>query len=315
MKVLVTGGSGRLGGYALRELLGAGHIVSSFGRREPLVSGARFIQGDIMEAEQLLQICPGHDAILHLAAVTGLGLVTPEQMMHGNIIGTLRVLEAAVAVGVAKVVFASSAAAAGITFAKNQIIPRYFPIDEEHPCEPQDEYGLSKLLGELTCKRYSDAYGIHTICLRLGNNWYVDREGAEVAVRSGGGTVRFASVEEMWTEYQLRRQDPERGKPPGPKVLWDVTDARDTGVACRLALENDEIVHDVFQILGNEVYTVQETAQLVARYYPKVPLKTPLHDHCSLWSHERAARMLNYRPQGWRNSDLESWLEERGDPI
>jgi len=233
-----------------------------------------------------------------------------------NVMGTVHVLEAALQAGIGKMVFASSGAAVGISFAKHELVPHYLPIDEEHPCEPQDEYGLSKLLGELTCRRYSDAVGMHTICLRMGNNWYVDREGAEVVIRSGSGTVRFRSVEELWTEYQQRRQNPEAGWPPGPKVLWDAVDARDTAVACRLAVENDEVVHGVFFIYGDKTYPITETPELIARFYPNVPLKSPLAGHASLVSHDKATRLLGYQTRyGWRESNFKAWLEASGDPF
>lgn len=315
MNVLVTGGSGKIGGYVLRELLNAGQTASSYSRTAPLVEGARFIQGDITDLAQLKKACPGHEAIVHLAAVPAPGRTTPVRLMAVNVMGTVNVLEAALQSGMAKVVFASSGAVTGLSFPERDIPPRYLPLDEDHPCEPQDEYGLSKLLGEFTCKRYSDAFGLHTICLRLGNNWYRDWEGAAVVVRSGGGTSRFHSVEELWTEYGRRQEDLEAGWPAGPRVFWDAVDARDTATAFRLALENDEIVHSVLMIYGDETYATMETRELVARYYPDVPLKAPLAGYAPLVSHERAALVLGYRPRHrWRESDFAAWLEGGRDP-
>ena len=197
MKILVTGGSGTIGGYVLRELLQAGHAVTSFSRTAPRIDGAGFIAGDIMDPDQLAHACQGQDAVIHLAAVPGPGRATPAQLLNVNVIGTVHVLEAAVQTGIGKVVFASSGAATGFSFQQQEIVPRYLPLDEEHPSEPQDEYGLSKLLAELTCKRYSDAFGIQTICLRINNNWYLERASAEVAVRSGW--AQQFTVEELWS--------------------------------------------------------------------------------------------------------------------
>ena len=148
MNVLVLGGSGRIGGYILRGLLRHGYIVSSYSRTAPLVEGVPFIQGDITNLDQLKEACHGQDAIIHLAAVPAPGWVPPEQLIRVNTLGTFNVLEAAFREGVGKVVFASSAAAMGFTFQRREVNPRYLPLDEEHPCEPQDEYGLSKLVGE-----------------------------------------------------------------------------------------------------------------------------------------------------------------------
>ena len=243
MKILVTGGSGTIGGYVLRELLPAGHSVTSFSRTAPRVEGADFVKGDIMEPAQLAAACHNQDAVIHLAAVPGPGRATPAQLLNVNVIGSVNVLEAAVQAGIGKVVFASSGAATGFSFQKQEFLPRYLPLDEEHPCEPQDEYGLSKLLAELTCKRYSDAFGIRTICLRINNNWYLERASAEVAVRSGW--AQQFTVEELWLQRYVKTIEDAEGDwptpgPPAPrKLLWAFTDARDAAHAFRLAVENE----------------------------------------------------------------------------
>lgn len=316
MNVLVTGGSGTVGGYVLRELLQAGHGVTCFSRTAPRVKGVRFTQGEITDADQIKKACPGHDAVIHLAAVPGPGRATLAQMLHVNLVATGLLLEAAVREGIGKVVFASSGAVSGFSFQKRDILPQYLPLDEQHPCEPHDEYGLSKLLAELTCKRYSDGFGLRTICLRINHNWYVDREGAQMAVRSGW--AQHLSVEELWSQrYQKCLQDADGDWPvPGPprprNLLWAVTDARDAAQAFRLAAENDVIQHDVFQVVGSETCSLTATDELVTRYFPDVPLTSPLHNFDSFVSHARATRMLGYQPNySWRNSDFALWLSER----
>lgn len=328
LKVLVTGGSGTIGGYVLRELLQAGHAVSSFSRTAPRVEGAGFVQGDIMQPDQLAEACRDHDAVIHLAAIPGPGRATPAQLLNVNVIGTVNVLEAAVQAGVGKVVFASSGAATGFSFQKQEITPQYLPIDEEHPCEPQDEYGLSKLLGELTCKRYTDAFGIRTVCLRINNNWYLERATAEVAVRSGW--AKQFTVEELWNRrYRKTIEDadgdwPSPGPPAPRRILWAFTDARDAAQAFRLALENDKLTHEVFLINGADTCSGDPTPLLIDRLRsvfgkgeanaagPDIPLKQSLEGHASLWSHAKATHLLGYRPNyTWRQSDFQSWMEKR----
>jgi UDP-glucose 4-epimerase len=315
VKVFVTGGGGTIGSYVLRELLRFGHAVTCYCRAStPLVEGAAFVAGDIMDLDGLASACEGFDAVVHLAAVPGPRRATPERLMAINVMGTVHVLEAAVHNGIRKVVFASSGAAAGFTFPTRKMTPRYFPLDEDHPAEPQDEYGLSKLLGEITCKRYSDAFGIRTICLRINNNWYLDREGAALAVRSGW--AKGFSVEELWTVRYRRTIEDTEGEwpvpgPPSPRNnLWAVTDARDAAQAFRLAVENDRMLHEVFFINGDDTCSMVDSRTLAERHYPDVPLKGPLEGHASLVSHEKATRLLGYRPRyTWRQSDFQVWLD------
>ena len=73
MNVFLTGASGKLGGYVLRELLAAGHIASNYDLAAPAVQGVEFIEGDIGDVDRLTKAMVGHDAIIHMAADVQLG--------------------------------------------------------------------------------------------------------------------------------------------------------------------------------------------------------------------------------------------------
>lgn len=306
MNVLVTGGSGKIGGYVLRELLSAGHTLSNFSQTTPLVEQVRHIQGDITDLEQMLHACRDQDAVVHLAAVPGPGITTPERLMYVNDRGVYNVLEAAVASRAQKVVFGSSKEAMNTDYRRFDTRPRYFPIDEEHPAQPRNEYGISKLINEITCKRFTEAYGIGAISLRINHNWYLDRAGAAVAVRSGWNRER--TVEEQWEGYRRYIVDSDRGR----SNLWTVTDARDAARAFRLAVENDSIGHEVFLINGADTCSLEETPTLAARHYDGVPLRRPLTGFDSFVSTAKARNLLGYEPvHTWRQSEFREWMEEQ----
>lgn len=315
MKVLVTGGSGVVGSYLLRTLKGHGYSLSCYSRSKPIEAHTNWIEGDIGEVEKLKSVCKGYDTIIHLAAIPGPGRTTPEKLFATNVMGTLHVLEAAIAGDVPKVVFASSGAATGFSFQTKPITPLYLPIDETHPSSPQDEYGLSKLLGEMVCKRYTDAYGLVTICLRINHNWCIDRDGVKEAIKCSW--AKNLSIEEFWEKrYRKVIHDPDGNWPtPGPpspdKLLWAVTDIRDAVQAFRLALENTKITHDVFHINASDTCSMMRTPTLIERNFPCVLIKERLEGYSSLISHAKATRILGYCPQHtWRNSDFSVWLGE-----
>jgi UDP-glucose 4-epimerase len=319
MRILVTGGSGTLGGYVLRELARFGHQSTCYSRTPPCETGVDFCAGDLADSETLVRACGEQEAIVHLAAVPGPGRASPQQTIAVNVAGTVNVLEAARQAGISKVVFASSAAVLGFTFQKAPMSPRYFPIDEEHPCEPQDEYGLSKLLAETACKSYSQAYGIRTLCLRINNNWYLDREGASRSVQ--GGWARGLTVEQLWTQRYLRtiREGEQVWPVPGPPSprnnLWAVTDARDAAQAFRLAVEDRRLLHEVFFINGDESCSLVTSEKLVAAHYPKVTLKAPLEGYASLVSHDKVTQLLGFRPRySWRQSEFWEWAKQQPLP-
>jgi len=314
MKVLVTGGSGRVGGYVLRELQAHGHALLNYGRTLPLVEGFAHTSGDITDLAGLREALHQHEAVVHLAGVAHPRRATPEHLMQANLMGTFNVLEAAVREGVSKVVFASTDAALGFAFQVHPRQPSYLPIDEQHPCAPEDEYGLSKLLGEAMCRRYSAAYGLATICVRINSAWNLDRAGAEVSARFGATRSLPGTVDDIWALYQKQLEFPEGPLPvPGPPLprvrLWGYTDARDTAQAIRLALENQGVTHDVFLTSADDTCSLEETSVLISCYFAGVPVYSSLAGYTSLFSHAKATRVLGYRPQySWRNSDFSAWL-------
>lgn len=316
MRILVTGGSGTLGGYILRDLIAAGHQVICYCRTPPAKPIGNVCLGDVADFDGLLRACAAQEAIIHLAAVPGPNRASPQQTVAVNLGGTINVLEAARQAGIGKVVFASSAAVLGFTFQKSPMVPQYFPVDEQHPCEPQDEYGLSKLLAELACKSYSQAYGIRTLCLRINHNWYLDREGASQSVQSGW--ARGLTIEQLWTQRYLRTiRDGEQHWPvPGPPSprnnLWAVTDARDAAQAFRLAVEDQQLLHEVFFINGDDTCSLVANPILIANHYPDVALRAPIEGYASLVSHQRATHLLGFRPRySWRQSDFWEWATQQ----
>jgi nucleoside-diphosphate-sugar epimerase len=78
MRILVTSGDDKIGGYVLRELRQAGHDLRDFGRTAPLVPGVPFVHGDATDIDQILAALPGNDAVVHLAAVAARGKIPPE---------------------------------------------------------------------------------------------------------------------------------------------------------------------------------------------------------------------------------------------
>jgi len=175
-KVLVTGGAGFIGSNLSRMLLDEGNEVIlydnlSSGYREnvPALPDAKFIEGDIRNASLLTEVMRDTDTVFHLAASVGnaRSIAYPIEDSEINVIGTLRVLEAARAQGVRKIVFSSSAGIFGEL--------KSLPIREDHPVEPNSPYGASKLAAEKMCLAYAQLYELEAVCLRYFNVYGINQ--------------------------------------------------------------------------------------------------------------------------------------------
>ncbi len=168
MKALVTGGAGFIGSNLVELLLAEGHDVVilddlSSGYEENLNAAARFVRGDVSGDGVAEAAAAGCDAIFHLAASVGntRSIDNPVRDSEINVIGTLRVLEAARSHGIQRVVSSSSAGIFGEL--------KTLPIAEDHPQDPDSPYGASKLGAEKMCLVYNKLYGMKNVCLRYFN--------------------------------------------------------------------------------------------------------------------------------------------------
>jgi UDP-glucose 4-epimerase len=163
-RVAVTGSNGRLGRLITNALKAAGYDVIGLDRT-PALDNARFIQGSILDPDSLAAAFAGADAVVHTAALLSAG--NPQaDIFEVNTRGTWMVFDAATRAGARRVVSFSSECAVGQCFQRVARPPRYLPIDEAHPLEPQDAYSLSKQLGESIAASFRRAGGPSVVILR-----------------------------------------------------------------------------------------------------------------------------------------------------
>ena len=170
MKVLVTGGAGFIGSNLVRQLVTEGNdvtvldnLLSGFCSNLDLFSEVRFIEGDIRDDVAVAEAIKGVTVVFHLAASVGNKRSIDHPLIDAdiNVMGTLKVLEAARREGVRKIVASSSAGIFGEL--------KTLPIKEDHPVEPDSPYGCSKLCMEKECLAYAKLYDIEAVCLRYFN--------------------------------------------------------------------------------------------------------------------------------------------------
>ncbi|MBC7328741.1 NAD(P)-dependent oxidoreductase [bacterium] len=278
MRVLITGGAGNLGRYVIEEMRGYYELVI-FDIKEPENKDFKFIRGDILDIHSLERALKGIDVVVHLAAIPHPLSEPAERVFNVNAMGTFNVLEAASKCKVKRVVMASSDSTLGFVFRVNDsLAPEYFPIDEAHPCKPEDPYGLSKLVGEEICEAYTRRTGIETVCLRICFVW-------------------FPHLKE---NYRPLFEEPDTWW----KTLWVYEDARDAALAFRLAVEKEELRHERMFICADDNGTKEQSLELIRKYYPKVKRvdEERLKGRASLVSNEKAKRVLGFYPKySWKD--------------
>jgi UDP-glucose 4-epimerase len=151
MRILVTGARGKVGAALLDHLLQAGHEVTAVDRLPPVYERAgqvRYVQADLTDAGHAAAVLPGHDTVVHAAAIPSPVKNPPHVVFGTNVMATYNTLEAAERSGVGRFVHLSSETVPGFSYPKRYFHAAYVPIDELHPVAPQDPYALSKWFGE-----------------------------------------------------------------------------------------------------------------------------------------------------------------------
>jgi UDP-glucose 4-epimerase len=170
MAILVTGGAGYIGSVTTELLRARGHEVVvldnlSRGHRQAIASDTPFYEGDVGDAELVVNIVQKHDidACIHFAAYAYVGesVSNPVMYYENNVQQGIRLLGALVHSGVRRLVFSSTCATYGE--------PQHIPIDESHPQLPANPYGWSKLFLERIMTDYSAAYQLKLVALRYFN--------------------------------------------------------------------------------------------------------------------------------------------------
>jgi nucleoside-diphosphate-sugar epimerase len=272
-KVVVTGGSGRLGQFVIRDLLVHGYQVLSLDKVPPREKLCTSWLADLRHSGDLFEALKDAHGIIHLGAYQAPNLAPDAETLSNNVSASYNVLRAAADLKVKRVVIASSTAAFGFIYAKKLWAPEYLPLDEDHPSTPQDSYGLSKVLGEQIADSIVSINDDMTVSsLRFpGVNF----------------DLSYESFRERW-----------RNPPARASGFWTYIDARDAATTCRLAVEARFKGHEVFIASAPKNCMIQGTPELVREYLPKgAKIRKVTGTHWSCVDSSKARRMLDFKPE------------------
>ncbi|KQW67191.1 NAD-dependent epimerase/dehydratase family protein [Ensifer sp. T173] len=289
-RIIFTGGSGKAGRHVVQYLIEQGHQVLNLDTRPLDNPKVRTLITDITDSGQVFNALSSYtglhefdpslrpqpiDAVVHFAAIPRIMIAPDNELFRVNALGTYNVIEAAVKLGIRKVIIASSETTYGLVFANEPRSPRYFPLDEEYDVDPMDSYALSKVINEQTARAFALRSGFDIYALRIGN------------------------VIEP-SEYKLF---PGWFANPGfrKRIAWSYIDARDLGQITLRAIEKDGLGFQIFNAANDDTSSDLPTRELIDRFYPGVPLKRELGEFETLLSNWKARDILGFRSEhGWR---------------
>ena len=284
MRIVVTGGAGRLGQLTIGELFDHGHEVLSIDKVPISESRCRCSVIDLLQAEDLAKVFEQADAVIHLARkkfpYTSNGFdpgsrtwKTPDVLGDAaifsyNVAISYNVIAAALSAGVKKLVMGSSLTIYGFYYPSRWSAPEYLPVDEDYLLRPQDPYSLSKLVVERACDAFASK--------------------SDMQITS----LRFAGISVDFTHENLRerRKNPLRWSGP----LWTYIDVRDAALACRLAIEANFAGHETFNICAPNTIMDRPTAELVKQYLPNANLRTYSEGNWAGYDSGKSKRMLGF---------------------
>lgn len=280
MKVVVTGGSGNIGQYVVRELARHGHEVVSFDRVRPPEPelGVHYRLGDHEDEGTVFELLAPAEAVVHLSAIPSPGTHANAYVFRTNVMGTYNVCEAAATLGLKKIVATSSINVLGMGFRYRDFAPHYLPVDENHPDLPQDPYGLSKVVGENIVDMVHRRTGIPAVSIRPSH-----------VVMPETWPERLAALDADPNAYF-------RG-------IWGYADVRDLAVGFRLALEKESVVQGAYYIVADDAFCPMPLAEAAPRAFAGIgDMAAHLTGTESGISNAKAKRELGFQAQySWRD--------------
>ncbi|CAN5135829.1 NAD(P)-dependent oxidoreductase [soil metagenome] len=287
MRIFFTGGSGKAGKHVIPYLLKEGHRVMNVDLTTLNYPGVDNLIADITDSGQIFNAMssyagldeletgsgiPRFDAVVHFAAVPRILLKPDNETFRVNTIGTYNVIEAAVKLGIKKIVIASSETTYGICFSDGKTDPHVLPLEEDYDVDPMDSYGLSKVVNEKTARSFQRRSGYDIYALRIGN------------------VIEPNEYAELFPNYfknpEVRRRN-----------AFCYIDARDLGQIVDLCLKKDGLGFQIFNAGNDQNGAIIPSKELAEQFFPGVPVTRELEENEALFSNRKIRDVLGFKEQ------------------
>ena len=211
------------------------------------------------------------DAIVHFAAIPRVIMEPDNKTYAANVMSTYNVIEAAMKLGVRKVIIASSETTYGVCFAEGDRDFKSFPLDESYDIDPMDSYGLSKQLNEQTARAFAARYKADIYALRIGN--VIEPH-------------EYAAFPGYVANPPVRKRN-----------AWSYIDARDLGEIVHLCIQKDGLGFQVFNAVNDTITANMPTVPFLEKYHPNTPFTREMGEYEAPMSNKKAREVLGFVEQ------------------
>jgi UDP-glucose 4-epimerase len=289
-RIVFTGGSGKAGRHVIPYLLNKGHKVVNLDLVPLDCPGVNTLLTDLTDSGQVFNALSMHfgfdgyetgkgpapvDALVHFAAVPRVLMRPDNTTFQVNVSSTYNVIEAAVKLGIRKVIIASSETTYGVCFAEGDKDFHSFPLEEDYDVDPMDSYGLSKVVNEKTARAFAMRSGADIYALRIGN---------------------------VIEPHEYDRFPGFVADPPSRKRnAWSYIDARDLGQIVDLCIKKDGLGFQIFNAVNDTITANQPTAGFLREFAPNTPVSRPLEGFEAPLSNRKIRDILGFKEEhNWR---------------
>ena len=275
--IVVTGAAGRLGRRVVQLLVDRGKDVLATDQVETDDLPAEFVRCDLGNAEAVHDVLKGAEAVIHMGAIPGPSRAEPRAIFANNTPADFNVMMSAAELGLRRVVYSSSAFGMGWAHDGNTFVPRYLPLDEEHPMMPFEPYGLTKQIGEDIGRMIARNSSTTVVSLRFTN----------------------VPLPEVVAEFPWPAPTPEN---PLTLVMWAFADARDVAEAQVLSVDAEIEEYEAFMLAQPSSRFAEPTIDIVRNNFgDRVEIREGLDGTASVISTEKVQRIMGWRPlHDWR---------------
>lgn len=289
-RIIFTGGSGKAGRHVVPYLVDKGYQVQNLDLVPLQHPGVNTVITDLTDSGETFNALSMHfdfdglktgqgpapvDAVVHFAAIPRILIKPDNTTFHANVASTYNVIEAAVKLGIRKIIIASSETTYGVCFAEGDKDFHSFPLEEDYDVDPMDSYGLSKVVNEKTARAFAMRSGADIYALRIGN---------------------------VIEPHEYDRFPGFVADPPSRKRnAWSYIDARDLGQIVHLCIEKNGLGYQVFNAVNDTITAVEPTREFLKRWAANTPIRRELGEFEAPLSNRKIREVLGFKEEhNWR---------------